>query len=370
MPLVVTHPDAADATFSSRGETAWEANHTVSGSVSPDQGGTGISTYEIGDLLTASTTSGLARIAAVPTNQLLVSQGTSTQPQWSSAPSVSTFTIALGNLTVSTGQLQAANGTQFLPAYAFAARTSMGLFNSNNALAFVNNGTFGFQLDATGTFLQLIGAVLDLGGTADAILTRDAANIIAQRNGTNRQFLRVYGNHTATSTFTVISHTSTDGFVSTNVGNFFIGASTLVFTSSGTVYGTALHNNSASVSTSTLQYLASGTYTPTLSSIANLDDLTTFQAQWMRVGNVVNVTGKVQINPTLTATLTRLGFTLPIASSLSNEEDCAGTAFASGISGQGAAIRAEPTNDQAEMVWIASDITVQPMFYSYSYEIL
>ena len=147
-------------------------------------------------------------------------------------------------------------------------------------------------------------------------------------------------------------------------------AKRLQLSSTGTFYGTALHNNAGPVTGTTNQYIASGTYTPTISSIANLDAVTSFAAQWVRVGNVVNVSGKVQIDPTAPATLTRLGFSLPIASNLANQEDCAGTAFATGIAGQGAGIRAEVTNDQAEMAYISGDVTVQPMMYIYQYEVL
>lgn len=114
----------------------------------------------------------------------------------------------------------------------------------------------------------------------------------------------------------------------------------------------------------------SGTYTPTLTNAANLAASTAYECQWLRVGNIVNVSGKADVDPTLTATATQLGISLPVASNFGAQEDCAGTAFASGIAGQGAAIRADAANDRAEMVWIAGDITNQPHYFHFQYQVI
>lgn len=116
--------------------------------------------------------------------------------------------------------------------------------------------------------------------------------------------------------------------------------------------------------------LASGVYTPTLTNVANLDASTAFQCQYMRVGSVVTVSGKVSVDPTLTATTTQLGISLPIASNIGAEEDCCGTASAKAISSQVAAILGDATNDRAQMEWKATDITNQAMYFSFTYRII
>lgn len=115
--------------------------------------------------------------------------------------------------------------------------------------------------------------------------------------------------------------------------------------------------------------LLSGTYTPTLTNVANLDGSTAYAAQYSRVGNTVTVTGKVDVDPTAGAS-TQLGISLPIASNFANAQECAGVAFASGIAGQGAAIQGDATNNRAEMVWVAVDTTNQSMFYTFSYQVI
>lgn len=115
--------------------------------------------------------------------------------------------------------------------------------------------------------------------------------------------------------------------------------------------------------------LASGVYTPTLTNVANLDGSTAFECQYLRVGSVVTVSGKVSVNPTAGAS-TQLGISLPVASNLGAAEDCSGSAFASGIAGQGAAILGDAANNRAQMQWIAVDTTDQPMFFTFQYSII
>lgn len=114
--------------------------------------------------------------------------------------------------------------------------------------------------------------------------------------------------------------------------------------------------------------LASGTYTPTLTNVANLDASTAFACQYTRVGNVVTVSGKVSVDPTAGAA-TQLGISLPIASDVSANEKVAGTSNASAIAGQSAAVLGDATNNRAQMEWIASDVTNQPMYFSFTYSI-
>lgn len=117
--------------------------------------------------------------------------------------------------------------------------------------------------------------------------------------------------------------------------------------------------------------VAAGIYTPVAVNVANLDATPSLsECQYMRVGNVVTVSGVATVNPTLVATVTQLGIPLPIASNFAAVEDCAGTAFASGIAGQGAAIIADASNNRAEMQWISGDVTNQTMQFIFTYQVI
>lgn len=113
-----------------------------------------------------------------------------------------------------------------------------------------------------------------------------------------------------------------------------------------------------------------GAYTPTLTNVANLDASTVYECQYMRVGNTVTVSGRVDIDPTLAATSTQLGISLPVASNLGATEDCAGVAFASGIAGQGAAILGDAANNRAQLQYISGDITNQAMYFTFAYQVI
>jgi hypothetical protein len=142
------------------------------------------------------------------------------------------------------------------------------------------------------------------------------------------------------------------------------------FDYNGNIRAYQLHNNATAQGSAANQDIRSGTYTPTLTNVANVTASTAYQCQWMRVGNVVTVSGKIDIDPTTTLLATQLGISIPVASNIGATEDCAGTAFASGIAGQGAAIRGDAANDRAELVYVCADITNQPMYFTFTYEVI
>ncbi len=115
---------------------------------------------------------------------------------------------------------------------------------------------------------------------------------------------------------------------------------------------------------------ASGVWTPTLTNVANLDAITAYEGQYLRLGTTVVCSGRVDADPTAPATLTQIGISLPVASDFGAAEDCSGVAFSSAIAAQGAAIRADAANNRAEMAWISGDVTNQPMYYTFTYQVL
>jgi hypothetical protein len=74
-----------------------------------------------------------------------------------------------------------------------------------------------------------------------------------------------------------------------------------------------------------LPVLESGTYTPVLTALSNVDVLVANECQYMRVGNVVTVSGRIQVDATASATLTTVSCSLPIASTFTEESNLGGT---------------------------------------------
>jgi len=118
--------------------------------------------------------------------------------------------------------------------------------------------------------------------------------------------------------------------------------------------------------------IAAGTYTPVLTNVANISVSTAYQAQYMRVRSVVTVSGKVDLT-TLAAvpTNTQLGISLPVASNFGAQEDCAGTGTVGGTAGfENAFIRADTTNDRAELFFAATTIAAKTFYFVFQYRVI
>jgi len=93
---------------------------------------------------------------------------------------------------------------------------------------------------------------------------------------------------------------------------------------------------------------SSGVYTPTLTNGTNVQSSTAFECTYIRVGNVVQVAGFVDIDPTTAGVLTQIGLSLPVASSFTNS---AGQELAGVVSNttESGTIVGDPANDRASL---------------------
>jgi len=110
------------------------------------------------------------------------------------------------------------------------------------------------------------------------------------------------------------------------------------------------------------------TYTPTLTSVSNVASTTAFLCLYMRVGNGVIVNGLLTVDPTATATLTKVGISLPVASNLGT---CYGVAaaIASDVYFQGG-ITADTANDRAELQFYALTSSLAQSFtFNFMYQV-
>ena len=115
----------------------------------------------------------------------------------------------------------------------------------------------------------------------------------------------------------------------------------------------------------------SGVYTPTRSAEANLDsNVTPSEAQYMRVGSTVTVSGNVTINPTLTTTATSWELTIPVASNIGAVEDLAGTFTCGQIAAMSGAVSGSVANNTAVFNLIATDVNSNVVYYQYSYQVI
>jgi hypothetical protein len=114
----------------------------------------------------------------------------------------------------------------------------------------------------------------------------------------------------------------------------------------------------------------SGTYTPTLTNVANIDASVAAVCHYIRVGNVVHVSGTVQIDPTTTSTVTQLGLSLPIAASFAVDGELAGVgSYTNSSDNLGFPIITDITNDRAEIRFFSSSVVNQVIHFTFTYRL-
>jgi hypothetical protein len=101
-----------------------------------------------------------------------------------------------GNATF-TGVVLHPNGTAAAPAMAFSGFTNYGFYHSGgSAVRLSIAGTLRHTWTQDGYGVLNDAGYISLGAAADIILTRDAANTLALRNGTNAQTFKIYNTYT------------------------------------------------------------------------------------------------------------------------------------------------------------------------------
>ncbi len=117
----------------------------------------------------------------------------------------------------------------------------------------------------------------------------------------------------------------------------------------------------------------SGTYTPTITNGTNVTASTANISQYMRVGNVVTVSGAVTGITTTASGASDFTITLPIASNFSSTVQCGGSAIftSATLRGTGVALNANTASDVVNFVFNApSASTSQTLPYSFTYRII
>lgn len=113
-----------------------------------------------------------------------------------------------------------------------------------------------------------------------------------------------------------------------------------------------------------------GTYIPVATNITNVASSTAYKARWSRVGNVVMVSGTVDIDPTASGVVA-LELSLPIASNFVNTLDLAGTTASPFDPDRSGTVVSNGTTDRASLSFTAGAIiSLQTSNYIYSYEVL
>lgn len=99
----------------------------------------------------------------------------------------------------------------------------------------------------------------------------------------------------------------------------------------------------------------SGTYSPTFTGTVNIDSISAATWQYMRVGNIVTVSGIASIDPTSAGANTQFRISLPISSNLASAGQCVGTScLCSSTNSRAGMVVGDSTNDEAVVVTVSS----------------
>ena len=113
----------------------------------------------------------------------------------------------------------------------------------------------------------------------------------------------------------------------------------------------------------------SGTYTPSLAPVTNIGASAAVSCQYMRVGNVVSVSGHVYLGPAATGPAL-IGVTLPIPSNFTIPSQLGGTFAASGVDENPGSIYADTANDLAIFDIKAKQTAVAAYTFHFTYVVL
>jgi hypothetical protein len=263
------------------------------------------------------------------------------------AASVFSGTVAASNLSgTNTGDQTTITGN---------AGTATALQTARNIQGVSFNGTADINpINGTG-FVKATGTTLSYDNTAYAPLASPALT----------------GNPTAPTQTAADNSTklATTAYVD-NAGTFKANLNSPALTGTPTAPTASAGTNNTQIATTAYVdkfNLTSGTYTPTFISGSNLAGYTITQAQYMRVGNTVTVSGQLLVEPSITTNKIFFSLSLPIASNITIPGNLGGSGAIISTTTNPAYIEGSVSDDAARFIVLNPDASQVALSYSYTY---
>jgi hypothetical protein len=178
------------------------------------------------------------------------------------------------------------------------------------------------------------------------------------------------GQITAVAAFNALSPLTTLGDLLTNDGTnnirLAVGAANTFLGSTGAAVPS--WRTAAQVLTSL--GIVTGTYTPTLTNVANLDaSVANSNTMYLQIGNLVLVWGTCTADATAGGVTTQLDISLPVASDLTSGDQLAGAGWWRSAPDP-MRVRGDATNDRAVCGWVAGVTTNNTLGFIFGYRVL
>lgn len=113
----------------------------------------------------------------------------------------------------------------------------------------------------------------------------------------------------------------------------------------------------------------SGTYTPTITNSVNVSASAASQCQWKRVGNMVTVSGSVNITPTATGD-TQFRVTLPVASNFAATSNAGGAGMDRQFPYAPVGVSADSALDVVLMQFNPTNLGIRAVTFTFSYLVI
>jgi hypothetical protein len=210
---------------------------TLAGTLIAANGGTGFSSYTVGDLLYANTTSTLAKLAGVATGRALISGGIGVAPSWGQINLTTTVTgillsanggTGVNTSTASNGQILIGNGSG-LSLNTITAGTAIGITNGAGTITINNTGVTSFSGGSTGltpnsasTGAIVLAGTLGVGSGGTGLTTTPSNGQILIGNGTNYTLSTISGStsiNVANAAGTITMSVPSGGITNTMLAN-------------------------------------------------------------------------------------------------------------------------------------------------------
>jgi hypothetical protein len=209
------------------------ANNISSGTLAVARGGTGLGTYTVGDLVYASGTTTLSKLADVAAGRVLISGGVGAAPAWSASPTFydSTPTTGTTQVTVRMGAgdgsgsaifqvVNATNTSNFFTIFGNGTVSTAILASSGNIWG-ARDDSNGFKVYSGGQYSFTSGSI---GSAIDTALVRSSASAIKITNGSTGDGNLVCGVVTAnTGVVTPSLHTGNNVTLDVQSGTIYTG---------------------------------------------------------------------------------------------------------------------------------------------------